>query len=146
MSRRRLAPVPWRKWLRELEKHPRPDCVLPGSLAMLTGQDARALEAVAACWELYACSDEDGMAAALEAVRALLGGMQPKCRGFARALIARAMDWPDQARVWPLVSTEPPAARNAAHYCPNGCGAQHFDHDERLYCNRCAKLCFGSGL
>lgn len=107
MSRKRgdlgLSPVPWRRWLRELEKHPRPECVLPGSLAMLTGQDARALEAIAACWELYACSDDDGMAAALMAVRSLLGGLQPKCRGFARALIARAMDWSDQDRVWPMV-------------------------------------------
>lgn len=83
--------------------------MLPGSLAMLTGQDKRALAAVAECWELYASSDDDGAAAALTAVRALLGGMQPKCRGFARALIARAMDWTDQARVWPLVvGHEPP--------------------------------------
>lgn len=73
-------------------------------LGALTGQDARVLEAIAACWSLYASSDVDGGNAALAAIRALLPGMQPQCRHFARELIALALDWSDRDRLWPLVN------------------------------------------
>jgi len=74
------------------------------SLGALTGQDTRALEAVAACWELYASSDGDGQRGALAAVRALLPAMQVHVRPFARELIARSLDWHDRPRLWSLVT------------------------------------------
>jgi hypothetical protein len=73
---------------------------------MLTGQDFRALAAIAACWKLYSGSDDEGGRAALDAVRALLAALQPQCRPFARELIPFALDWDDRARLWPLVSGE----------------------------------------
>jgi hypothetical protein len=104
-----FAPQKWRAWLRSCGKDPNSPAVLPGPLAMLTGQDTRALEAIAACWQLYASSDDDGAAGALAAVRALLPAVQPACRGFARELIAWAMDWHDREKLWPLVSLGPAA-------------------------------------
>jgi hypothetical protein len=83
----------WQTWLRA-NGH---------KLGMLTGQDTRALSAVAACWDLLANSDEDGERAALAAVRVLLPGMQEKCRPFAKELIARSLDWQDRDRIWPTV-------------------------------------------
>lgn len=73
------------------------------SLAPLTGQDRRALAAIDACWQLLAMSDEDGRAGGIEAVKALLPALQEKCWPLARELIARAMDWSDRDRLWPLV-------------------------------------------
>ena len=70
-------------------------------LAPLTGQDTRALLAIATCWELYSNSDRNGQAGALVAVCALLPAMQDKCRYLARELIAYAMDWGDRERIWP---------------------------------------------
>lgn len=68
-------------------------------LAPLTGQDGRALRAIAECWELYSyCSTPE---IALCAIRALLLAMQPKCRELTKLLIARAMDWNDVDRLWP---------------------------------------------
>jgi hypothetical protein len=101
------GPTKWRAWLRACSKDPLTRAQLPGSLAMLTGQDTRALDAIAACWVLYASSDDDGAAGALTAVRALLPALQPQCRGFARELIAWAMDWSDRAKLWPLVTDKP---------------------------------------
>lgn len=72
-------------------------------LGMLTGQDYRALAAIDACWQLYACGDSNGAAGALRAIRALLPAMQDKCWPLARELIARALDWPDRDRLWPEV-------------------------------------------
>jgi len=70
---------------------------------MLTGQDARALEAVSACWQLYALADRAGQHNALLAIGALVRAMQPQCRPFARELIAFSLDWSDRDRLWPLV-------------------------------------------
>jgi len=70
---------------------------------MLTGQDTRALDAIAAGWQLYSSSDADGQRGALDAVRALLLTMQPKTRWVARELIPFAMDWSDRERLWPFV-------------------------------------------
>jgi len=94
----------WDTWLRAAIKDENSPVEFRGSLGMLTGQDRRALAAIAACWQLYACSDYDGSTAALAAVRALLLGMQEKCRPFARELIPFALDWPDRERLWPLVT------------------------------------------
>lgn len=99
-----MAAQTWSQWLRACSRDPSSPARLPvRPLAMLTGQDTRALAAVAAAWQLYANSDDDGQAAALVAVRALLLGMQPKCRPLARELIAFALDWPDRDRLWPRV-------------------------------------------
>lgn len=76
------------------------------AMGALTGQDMRALLAIAHVWELYAASDNDGRAASLDAVRALLDAMQPKCRLFAKELIAHSMDWTDRDRLWPLVCAD----------------------------------------
>lgn len=80
-----------------------PARVTPADLAMLTGQDTRALRAIGWCWELYSSSDERGQTAARRAVMCLLHGMQPKCRFLARELIAYALDWPDREKLWPTV-------------------------------------------
>lgn len=73
------------------------------NLGALTGQDSRALSAIAHVWELYAASDDDGREAALRAVRALLSAMQPKTRYLAREAIAHTLDWGDRDRLWPIV-------------------------------------------
>lgn len=70
------------------------------SLAALTGTDARALDAIAACWTLYSVERDPRV---LDAVGALLLMMQPKCRAVAQALIPWAMDWSDEGPVWALL-------------------------------------------
>jgi len=96
----------WYMWLQTCSRDPSsPAKIQKGSLGMLTGQDFRALAAVAACWELYASSDSDGQRAALAAVSSLLPGMQTKCLFFARELIAFAMNWEDRDHLWMLVTT-----------------------------------------
>jgi hypothetical protein len=74
---------------------------------MLTGTDAKALDAIAACWTLYAFTRDQRV---LGAVRSILPLMQEKCWGFARELIAWAMDWNDRHALWTLVTAplEPP--------------------------------------
>ncbi len=119
------APENWLGWLRACLGDPGNPIRLPrpvddgrgpksrarptAVLGMLTGQDVKALGAVACCWALYAGSDHNGQAAALVAIRALLRGMQSKCHMFARELIAQSMDWNDRARVWPMVMDPPPS-------------------------------------
>jgi hypothetical protein len=123
MARNLNAPEHWLAWLRGCLQDPGNPIRLPrpkyldhgpksqqrptAVLGMITGQDRRALGAVAACWALYAGSDDTGRAAALVAVRALLQGMQPQCRMFARELIAQSMDWSDRDRLWPLFENPP---------------------------------------
>ena len=95
----------WKTWARQCVRDPRsPSGLTRDALASLTGQDTRALDAIAAAWELYAISDEDGQAAALNAVRDLLTAMQPSTRWIARELIPFALDWSDRERLWPLVA------------------------------------------
>lgn len=94
----------WREWLVDCSEDPSsPAKIPPGSLGAITGQDARALGAIDACWNLLAYCDETGVRAVLAAVRALLPAVQPQCRFFARELIARNLDWSDRARYWPKV-------------------------------------------
>jgi len=72
---------------------------------MLTGTDARVLDAIAPCWVIYAYNRDPH---ALDAVRKLLPMMQKSTRPFARELIAWAMDWGDRETIWPLVNGEVP--------------------------------------
>jgi hypothetical protein len=79
------------------------------ALAALTGTDARALAAIAACWQLYAV---DRSPRVIEAVARLVGSMQPKCGALAGTLIPWALDWSDEAPVWAaVVSRFPGRAR-----------------------------------
>jgi hypothetical protein len=96
----------WQQWVRAIERGDRstPSLILRGTLAALTGQDVRAMNAIVACWELYASSDKDGQRGALQAVRALLPALQTSVRPLARELIPFALDWDDRERLWPLVS------------------------------------------
>ena len=98
----------WDKWLKTCMKDPTSPYRGPASLAMLTGQDSRALSAISRCWELYSNSDAAGQAAALAAVRVLLAALQPQCHVFARELIPFALDWSDRERLWPLVAHREP--------------------------------------
>ena len=72
-------------------------------LAPLTGQDTRALLAIARCWALYFGGDEDAQRGAIEAVRSLLAAMQRKCWHLAKALIPWAGDWSHEGQVWSSV-------------------------------------------
>lgn len=98
-----MARQTWDQWLRACQRDPSTPARMPRSLGALTGQDARALAAISACWELYSNSDEAGANAALDAIRRLLPALQPQCHVFARELIAFSLDWSDRARLWPLV-------------------------------------------
>ena len=94
----------WIQWSRSVASDTSsPTKLFKGSIGALTGQDKRALDAIVPCWELYACSDEDGQRAAIAAIRALLLGMQESTRWIARELIPYALDWSDRDRLWPLV-------------------------------------------
>jgi|GEM_PF-1901349 len=81
------------------------------AFGILTGHDRRALNAIAALWDLYAgAGDEAGQRAALTAVRWVASTMQEQAKPFARELIARSLDWGDRDRLWQLVTqrTEAP--------------------------------------
>jgi hypothetical protein len=94
----------WQSWARGVSRDPSSPSELGSqSLGVLTGQDIRALSAIVACWDLYACSDENGQRGALAAVRALLPAMQEKTRWIARELIPFVLNWEDRERLWPLV-------------------------------------------
>lgn len=108
MASRNLGdPSHWLAWLKacQREEHTSRKLQLPpGGFAMLTGQDGRALGAIASCWRLYFGGDADAQRGAVQAVAALLPALQPKCWGFARELIAQQGDWSDRERVWDQVS------------------------------------------
>lgn len=120
----------WRQWALICGRDPTsPSKLERGSLAMLTGQDSRALDAIVACWELYACGDDDGRFEALVAVRSLLCAMQPTTRWIAKELIPFSLDWGDRDRVWSLVRPSQPSTPQqpcvecgndyAEGYCPH---------------------------
>jgi len=99
------------RWLRLVGKdavttgrqHP----ATPGLLTLLpalTGGDFRALEAIDRLWELHSFCDHP--AAVLRAVALVALEMQESTRPLARELIARAKDWNDRERLWPLVEAE----------------------------------------
>jgi hypothetical protein len=107
MARNLNEPAHWLAWLKacKADEWSSKQLRLPGSFAMLTGQDMRALGAVAYCWHLYASGDDDARRGALDAIRVLLPALQKQCHGFARELIAQAMDWSDRDRVWALITS-----------------------------------------
>lgn len=88
------------RWLRGGKLAPDDVRSQPYNLGALTGQDTRALLAIAACWRLYFGSDDDGQQAAIGAIRQLLRGMQSKCWIFAKRLIPQAGDWSHEDPVW----------------------------------------------
>lgn len=68
----------------------------PGeSLGAFTGQDHRALEAFAACAQLYAVADEMGRFHARAAMAILLLTAQQHVRRTFRLALAFALDWPE---------------------------------------------------
>lgn len=69
-------------------------------LAALTGTDAKALLAIAACWDLFALTRSAGV---LGAIDGLLREMQRSTAPLTRDLIARSMDWGDREQYWALV-------------------------------------------
>lgn len=93
---------------------PKPSCGNVGpwlranghNTSAMTGQDSRALLAIAHCWELLASCDDDGRRAAIGAVRHLLNGMQRKCWPLARELVAKSLDWSDRERIWRELDVE----------------------------------------
>lgn len=96
--------IHWLAWLRECADDPRsPTGLTRDQLAMLTGQDKKALAAIAACWQLFFGADAEGESAAAYAITVLLQGLQPKCHFFAKELIAFAGDWSDRDRAWRLI-------------------------------------------
>lgn len=103
-----MARETWQRWLRCCLRDPTNPARIAlaqdglTSLRALTGQDKRALDAMSACWELYSTSEDYAQTAALMAVRCLVVGLRPRCRPFARELIAFSLDWPDRDRLWPL--------------------------------------------
>lgn len=97
----------WDQWARACGRDPQsPSKPHKSSLAALTGQDFRAMNAFAATLKLYACSDDDGQRAAVVAMRALLSAVQPSVLWIARELIPFVLEWHDRERFWPLI--EPP--------------------------------------
>jgi hypothetical protein len=95
----------WTQWARAVGRDPNsPSKLKSQSLAALTGQDTRALDAIVAALDLYVCGDSDGRRGALEAVRALLPAMQESTRWIARELIPFVLNWEDRERLWPLVA------------------------------------------
>jgi len=102
----------WMQRARAVGKDPKSPSELGSqSLAALTQQDARALNAIVAALELYACSDEDGQRGALMAIRALLPAMQESTRWIAKEMIPFVLNWDDRARLWPLMSPSAPVIR-----------------------------------
>jgi hypothetical protein len=96
----------WDQWLRSCSRDPySPTKITRHDLGALTGTDHRALNAIAACWELYAHTQDPR---ALDAASAALHFLQPKCWRFAKELIARSMDWEDRDRVWSLLALPSP--------------------------------------
>jgi hypothetical protein len=100
------------RWLRA-NKH---------DLGPLTGQDTRALLAIAAAWRLYCNSDDHGQPATLRAIDELLHCMQPQCWRFARAVIPWAADWSHERQWWDcLVVVNPTIGLvNVDHIHPRG--------------------------
>ena len=95
----------WQQWARACAADPSSQSKLfKGALGALTGQDARALEGIVACWELYASGDGRGQTYALLAARALILAMQPGTRWIARELIPFALNWDDREPLWRRVA------------------------------------------
>lgn len=94
------------RWLRAVVKlgHQRDLVATLPAFGALTGTDYRALSAIDRCWELYSST---GSKEVFTAIATLVMVMQPHTRPFARALIARSMDWGDVDRLWPCAHCPP---------------------------------------
>lgn len=79
----------WARWLRANGY----------DMAPLTGQDARVMRAIDACWHAYAVADDLGREAIWTAVVSLFCAMQPKVWRGGLELVARAMDWGDREKM-----------------------------------------------
>jgi hypothetical protein len=91
----------WAKWVRECSRDTTSPAKLPSKpLAALTTQDIRALDAVTACYELYAHGDTSTRQISLAVVASLLITIQPHNRYLARELVAFVLDWTDREPVW----------------------------------------------
>lgn len=66
----------------------------------MTGQDSRALSAFAHLIDLYACSDEQGRACAIVAMRACLAAVQEKVWPLFQKAIPHGLDWSDEITLW----------------------------------------------
>ena len=94
-------PQTWAQWARACIRDPKsPSKITKDMLAALTGTDARALDAIVACWTVYAYTGDPFV---FEAVRVLVRIMQVHTRPLARELIPFVLDWGDRERLWPLV-------------------------------------------
>jgi len=131
----------WRQWAIIAGRDPSsPSKLEKGSLAALTGQDSRALDAIVACYELYACGDAAGQQAAVSAVRALLRGMQESMRWIAKELIPFALDWDDRDRLWPLFDVsdvDVPDVLSLLSMCPNCSAVMSWGTPEKPSCPFC---------
>lgn len=78
-----------------------------GCFAPFTGQDGPAFAAFAHLVDLYAHSDTQGRAAAIAAMRAVLGAPQPKCLPLFKLAIPALMDWSDEEIIWRQVAPAP---------------------------------------
>lgn len=92
----------WLDWAREVAADPfSPSRIEPKMLGTMSGQDMRGLNAIAACWQLYANADNAGRRGAIVAIYALLPALSPDARFVARELIAFAMgDWSYVRTTW----------------------------------------------
>lgn len=111
MAKNLNAPEHWAAWIKACQKDPRSPLEARGSLGMVTGQDRRALHAVAALWDVYLGSDDQGAAAAMAALSAVLPAMQEKCWPFARELAAQQGEWEYRETHWPRVMANVKARR-----------------------------------
>lgn len=93
-----------------------------GCLAPLTGQDASALSAFVHCLELYARADRQGSDRAIEAMRATVRAMQPKCRHLAKATIPHVLDWADEDRLWASIDERKYSTEDALRYIESSAG------------------------
>ena len=90
-------------------------------LAPLTGSDASALVATHAIAEAMCNADSTQMPDLYHAFRHVVLTMQPKCRGFAFHIIAKARDWSDRLPTWMragLPAEDIPA--NECSFAPGG--------------------------
>lgn len=93
----------WQQWVRACAKDPKSPSGFAGyknPLATLTGQDTRALDAIVACYGLYAVADGDGRRRSIIALRTLICAMQEKNWWIALELIPFVLDWSDRGALW----------------------------------------------
>lgn len=69
-------------------------------LAALTGQDSRALDAIAHLAHLYAAADREGRRAAVSAIGATVEAMQPHLRPLALDALTHATDSTTALGMW----------------------------------------------